>query len=216
MADTALRDAERALAAIGDRFVQWREWDEAHARWQAEYIRAGCPGRDPRRDPIRGDEVKGRNGRTARQVAHRWPRPLRKSLLWDPTWRGPRTRPGTLGSSRGPTIDPSSDLYTRLPVGALVLSVEVWQRVGREPSAWRLFVRLGWDEMGVPDEDGVLDCVVGDYPELGDDVPEGAHVEQVTWDWTAGGKNGNTHEQRSTLANWRSWAKGGTVLRVAR
>lgn len=204
MADAALRDAERSLAAITDRFVQWREWDEAHARWQAEYIRAGCPGRDPRRDPIRGDEVKGRNG-SPRQVGKRWPLPLLKPVLWEPTWRGY----GILN------IDP-------LPVGALVLSVEMMRtnRDSGEPDLWRLVVRCPQAVGNVPGPvatpDGTLDCVVHEYPALGDDVPAGVEVEALTY-WTGGSRaRQRTREQRSSLANWRSWAKGGTVLRVAR
>lgn len=137
-------------------------------------------------------------------MAHRWPRPLLKPLLWEPTWRGH----GLLN-------------FDGLPVGALVLSVETWATRDREPVRWRLVVRCPQAAANVPGPvptpDGTLDCVVHDYPALGDDVPPGVEVEALTWDWTGGSRaQQRTREQCSTLANWRSWAKGGTVLRVAR
>lgn len=48
MADTALRDAERALLSSPSD-------PETYARWVAAHLRSG--GRDPRRAPRAGDEI---------------------------------------------------------------------------------------------------------------------------------------------------------------
>lgn len=61
--DGALRAAERALA-VEDSPGTWLAYVAA---WQ----RAGCPGRDPRRDPLPGDAVRGGDEvRVVRRAGH--------------------------------------------------------------------------------------------------------------------------------------------------
>lgn len=161
----------------------------AHERLIHERIRAGTP--DPRRDPTPGAEVESRgryNGahssRVRREVVSLWPQRLLRRSLVAPRFARAR-----------------EDLSWLEP-GTPVLTVE--RRVSLDGTRvyWRMWVRP------LPDSPWI-DVTTPDEPEVHEGEP--LPVEAVEWlhsHWAA------PKPQRSTLAAWRRWAKGGTVLHL--
>jgi hypothetical protein len=197
--DSRVLAAERA-AAQGE--------PGARERLILERMRAGAP--DPRVDPTPGAEVlalgryTGRgSSRVGREVLRVWPGRLAISLpVVDVAhWADGITPPTWL--PRGAPV-----LY------ASVLSTEV--RDGeRRPVTWDVVAAAR--DSG-PDGVPWMRVVTAEEPEVysTDNViwrgwPPLA-VEVVEWQHS----KGRPRPQRSTLAQWRKWAKGGTVLHLGR
>lgn len=203
MSDAALRAAERAVE-LGE--------PGARERLILERMRAGAP--DPRVDPTRGAEVQalGRwNGRhssrVTREVLRVWPGRLAISLPvvlrseWAPPGRG-------IGRP------------VWMPRGTPVLSVaeRTFRGEGaeRQPDTWSVVAEI-------PGQPGrFAEWVATDEPEvygpesvLWRDQPQ---IEVLTVEWlhvpSLDARRASRRPQRSTLAAWRRWAKGGTVLRL--
>lgn len=195
MTDAARRLTERA-AALGDR--------EAEARAITMHLRAG--GRDPRESPVVGDRVAARPGKRPvhyadtgawsgprRGVDSLWPKILGRRLVVRPFWTG-----AGLPSLRD------------LRDGALVLACTVYERASQMndlPFTWRLSAKdesqglMEWTEF-----------VAYSEPEIAGTDRGGLPLEVV--EWHHDGAFGSRRSQRSTLAAWRRWARGGTVLRL--
>lgn len=200
MSDVRARAVERSHAVGADPIA-----DEA-ARI-AEHLRAG--GRDPRVTPAKRDEVQRCRSRVSRWVTGLWPRALTAELVCEPIWGA---APPVVG----------------LPRGTLVLSVGVWHsrrypNGAYEPDEWDVWVHLLGGRLPSPltahatgNPERWSHFRAFDYPELTDGVPAGVDVEGVAWDWNQGGPKGNYREQRSSIEQWRRWAKGGTVLALGR
>lgn len=209
MTDRALRSLERAAQA-GD--------PEAERRLAVERNRL----RDPRWDPARGDLVQGR-GRTAfvgrypgaiRSVDGTWPRRLGATLPVVSRYamrESERARiRGDLGAA---AAAPPPVLW--LPVGAPVLAVKSWRRywaTDHADTAWTIWAahRDGepWVELESAEEP---DAVRHDSLAWRAEWAPLA-VEAVDWSWV--GRHGDHKDQRSTINQWRRWARGGTVLRT--
>jgi hypothetical protein len=201
--DSRVLAAERA-AAQGE--------PGARERLILERMRAGAP--DPRVDPTPGAEVlalgryTGRgSSRVARQVTRLWPgrlvtaAPVVAAAGWDDT--------------RSP--------ITWLRVGAPVLSVFPLSTEVRDGERRT----VTWDVVAKTHDGGEwVRVVTAEEPDVEDstrfreaDAPQWRAawptlpVEVVEWYHAA--KN-TGRRQRSTLAQWRKWAKGGTVLHLGR
>lgn len=196
MSDVALRSAERAVA-LGE--------PGARERLIREQLRAGAP--DPRLDPRAGAEVEalGRyNGRHSsrvrREVIRVWPGRLAISL------------PAILRSEWTRTERPP--LWLRQGAPVLAVAERSWRGEGAERRAdtWSLVassVPGTWSDYVVCDEPEVY----GPGSILWRDCPS-LPVESV--EWLHCGRGRRIHPARSSLAQWRKWAKGGTVLYLGR
>lgn len=258
MADAALRDAERAIAADPSD-------PEAAARWVKEHLRAG--GRDPRRDP-RKDDVVNAPGPGARVRAGRG-----SAGSWGSKRRGPGSGPMCRAGGRvvvgiWPQVlvaeavalrweSGSRALDPHAPPLALPAGTEVDSAPFYSPSRDETDLSVMLPKDGTSARDHVYVTVrgrvetvlspsrTGDYmvewapvlyPETADaaellealqvleraGLPAAeiaalrerlrprheATLASATFRW----------EQAKTehIATWRRWAKGGTVLRVAR
>lgn len=195
MSDAALRAAERAVA-LGE--------PGARERLILERLRAGAP--DPRVDPTAGAEIEsaGRyNGRHSsrvrREVLRVWPGRLAISL------------PVIDAAHWGDGVTPPTWLPQGAPVlSAFPLSFEV--RDGRNPVTWEVVAatRDGGPWMRVvtaeePEVYGTTNVAWRASPPLPVEVVEWRHAA-----WT------HPRPRRSTLAQWRKWAKGATVLHLGR
>jgi hypothetical protein len=190
--DEAVRALERAVS---------RGEPGARERLILERMRAGAP--DPRVDPVRGAEVQalGRyNGRhssrVTREVLRVWPGRLAISLpvIDAAHWADGVTPP------------------TWLPSGAPILSVhELGTEVRdgeRRPVTWDVVAALKdggpWVRVVTAEEPEVYgqeSVLWRGRPPLPAEVVEWRHSH-----WA------RPRPQRSTLAAWRKWAKGGAVL----
>jgi hypothetical protein len=163
----------------------------ARERLILERMRAGAP--DPRVDPtpyaeVAASKFTGRyTSRVERQVVRTWPGRLAVRLLV-------RTHADTDGwLERGTAIlavEPATRAYP----------YRVWAKPAAD-SPWLDFLTAE-----APD---VIEQDARDYPWL-DTMPR-LPVEAVEWLHP-----NRTIAQRSTLAQWRKWAKGGTVLHLGR
>lgn len=219
MADAALRDAERALAADPSD-------PEAAARWVKEHLRAG--GRDPRRDPRAGDVVEDVDG-AVRTVVGSWPMALRCTVeAWGNRAEleralGRSLEPGTGGitlerASPGRTPRPREVSRVTLPEGRLVawgVSREFDPGRGERVLRSHYLALIGRDWVRV---DGYYDVL----PHL-IQAPAAVRAQQTVYvlgEWSlAGARDISPHHSPARTierSSWRSWAKGGTVLRVAR
>lgn len=202
--DVALRDAERAVA-LGV--------PGARERLVLERLRAGAP--DPRVDPTRGAEVQalGRwNGRhcsrVTREVLRVWPGRLAISLPcvlryeWAPANGGPIGR------------------TVWLPRATPVFSVaeRSWHGEGaeRQPDTWLMVAEMPgqpgryaeWVATDEPEVYGQESALWADRPALDVELVEWMHVPSLD------ARRCSRRPQRSTLAQWRKWAKGASVLRL--
>jgi hypothetical protein len=163
----------------------------ARERLILERLRAGAP--DPRVDPTPGAAVAaskftGRyTSRVEREVVRTWPGRLAVRLLV-------RTHADTDGW-----------LERGTPVLACDRGTRAWP--------WRVWVKplpdSPWLDFLTATCPDVIEQDARDYPWL-DALPR-LPVEAVEWihsRWAA------PRPQRSTLANWRKWARGATVLRL--
>jgi hypothetical protein len=190
VSDSRLRGLERA-AAQGD--------PEAEVRALTERLRAG--GRDPRVEP-RVDDIVGRALRLqdrsiVRRVRDLWPQFLGNDLVARPFWSG------TDGTHlRGGTLH----------AGLLVVSAEAYERSSEGLAyTWRLAVRAPGLAPG--ETPAYVEYISYTRPTLERWTP-GAPLEVVEWRFVHDGPASNRSATRSTLAHWRRWAKGGTVLRL--
>lgn len=229
MSDAALRRTERAAgadpAAAGAELVAVRLRTGAaladvaneaaraepalRAAMIAELIRRGA--RDPRVDPRPWAWVEsvGRyNGRHSsrvqREVVRLWPGRLAISLLAVPRAEWAPANGGPLG--RSITLRP------RTPV--LSVTERTWRGLGseREPETWLVVAEIA-GEPGRYAEYVTTDCpeVYGPGSVLWSDLPE---LEVLAVEWEHRGSSPGRHPQRSTLEQWRRWARGGTVLQL--
>lgn len=200
MADTALRLAERSLA-LGE--------PGARERLILERMRAGAP--DPRVDPVGGAEIAASKytgrycSRVERQVVRTWPGRLAVDVPafpraeWD---AAPLSAPHWL--TRGtPILSVTVRTHRTLGGGR---APDTWLVVAEEsPGRWREYVVCEEPEVVDQSARGLCGNTWLDHW-----LP--LEVEAIEWQHPTGRRK----PQRSTLAQWRRWARGGTVLHLGR
>lgn len=197
MSDTSLRLAERAHESNPS--------NETRLALISAQLRAGAL--DPRWDPVKGAEVEavGRytgsySSRVRREVVRVWPGRLVSDIpvVQDGMWYGPA----------------GSSLPEWLPAGSPVLSAYPLSTELRDGERRT----VTWDVVAARRDGGAwMRVVTAEEPDV-------ASLESSCWregwaplaaeavEWEHRGETRTRKPQRSTIAAWRKWARGGTVL----